>query len=508
MENEKHKWESIFNRDFYPTPENVLIQMQLNIEGEIILEPSAGSGNILDYCIKNGAKDLLFCEINTDLQQICKPKARFLKDDFLKVTTEEISHISQIIMNPPFSKSKEHILHAWNIAPDGCEITTLCNADTLSDLKYYRNELNGIINTYGNTFDIGEVFSTAERKTNVRVSVIKLYKPILSDSENFEGFYSEGEPETEPENGIMKNNEIKTLVDCYIKAVRCFDEFANINEKMKMYCSPIGMDNGFFYSIGYNKNVVSKIDFSKELQRRSWKHIFNKMNLNKYLTSGVMRSVNNFVETQSNIPFTTKNIYRMFEIIVGTKEESFKRALVEAVESFTKHTHENRFGVEGWKTNEGHLLGQKFIINYVFTMGYSGGKLRTQYGSNLEKLNDLTKVLCNITSFDYNKTRSVEQLVTQFEGIEANRWYDNGFFSIKGFKKGTIHIKFQDVKVWEQLNMEYAKIKGYTLPENTFRNNKEKNKPEQETQVRTEMSNEMKSKIRERINNLQTNLTL
>ena len=58
MEN-TNRWSNIFtNADFYPTPIEVLNQMQLNINGEIILEPHAGSGNILDYCKENGAKDI------------------------------------------------------------------------------------------------------------------------------------------------------------------------------------------------------------------------------------------------------------------------------------------------------------------------------------------------------------------------------------------------------------------------------------------------------------------
>lgn len=40
-----------------------------------------------------------------------------------------------------------------------------------------------------------------------------------------------------------------------------------------------------------------------------------------------------------------------------------------------------------------------------------------------------------------------------------------GFFDFKGFKKGTMHLKFKDKKVWEMLNRRYAKIKGQVLPE-------------------------------------------
>ena len=42
----------MFNKDFYPTPESLIMRMFMKIEKEQtmnILEPSAGKGNIVDY---------------------------------------------------------------------------------------------------------------------------------------------------------------------------------------------------------------------------------------------------------------------------------------------------------------------------------------------------------------------------------------------------------------------------------------------------------------------------
>lgn len=479
-----HRWSNMFNNaDFYPTPPEVLAMMQINTEGETIFEPSAGKGNIIDYVKEHGAKQVLFCEINEDLANICKMKAQFLKHDFLKVTAEEISHVTQIVMNPPFSTSKKHLEHAWSIAPDGCEITSLFNSDTLNDLKYSARELKIIINDYGTTSELGNVFNEAERKTNVSVSLIKLYKPIRNENNNFEGFYMDDEPEERGENGIMQYNDIKALVNSYIGAAKCFDEFRLINTKMQALCAPVGMNQGFSYQIEYNKQTASKEEFLKALQKQSWNFIFKKMNLGKYLTSGVMEDVNKFVENQTKIPFTVKNIYRMFDIIVGTKEHNFNKALEQAVDSFTRHTHENRFGVEGWKTNSGYMLNKKFIVDYVFEVaeswhGENAGKLKVRYSSRNNQLEDLTKVICNLTGFDYNNTRSLSQFADSFKFLTPNQWYENGFFRFKGFKKGTIHIEFVDSKIWEQLNRAYAKIKGQVLPESANFGNKQESKAE------------------------------
>ena len=49
------------NPDFYPTPEEVINSMMLgeNILGKTILEPSAGSGNIVKWLKKNGAGEVI-----------------------------------------------------------------------------------------------------------------------------------------------------------------------------------------------------------------------------------------------------------------------------------------------------------------------------------------------------------------------------------------------------------------------------------------------------------------
>lgn len=464
----EQKYSSIFNGDFYPTPKSVIELMQIDCRGLNVLEPQAGKGDIIQWLQDNGAAEVSYCEINKDLAEICKSKARFINNDFLKVTAEQISHISQIVMNPPFSEARKHILHAWNIAPEGCEIISICNADTLERWSNDENSLYYTIENFGNSFYLGNVFNQAERTTNASISCIKLYKPISTENTNFDGFYMDAEPEMLGENGIMKYNEIQALVNSYIGAMRCYDKFEVINEEMKNICSVVGMNEGFKYECRYGKYVNSKNEFSKALQKRLWHLVFDKLKINKYLTTGVQKDINKFIETQTNIPFTVKNIYRMFEIIMGTREQILNRALVETVDSFTERTHENRYGLEGWKTNAGHLLNKKFIVDCFFEVkdyGYEKGSIKIRSSHYNEKINDLYKVLCHLTGRGLNDTRTIDELVQQFSGLQSGKWYLNNFFEVKGFKKGTAHFKFTDDKVWELLNRKYAEIKGQNLPE-------------------------------------------
>ena len=144
--------ESIFNRDFYPTPIDVIEKMLIGVDisGKIILEPSAGSGNIVDYLNSRGAKKIIACETVEKLRRTLGGKCDIIADDFLTVTSEQVSHIDLIVMNPPFSADEKHILHAYDIAPGGCEIIALCNSQTLNDrYSTSRKQLHEIVEMHG-----------------------------------------------------------------------------------------------------------------------------------------------------------------------------------------------------------------------------------------------------------------------------------------------------------------------------------------------------------------------
>lgn len=151
----------MFHSELYPTPLEVLQLMNLEPQDKIILEPHAGFGNIIDYCKDNGAKNVLAFEIDERCQAIVKEKCQLLGADFFDCRPEQISHIHAIYMNPPFSNAERHIWHAWEVAPEGCEIVTLCNFQTIDNLNRFPR-LRNIVTQYGNTENLGDCFSLPE----------------------------------------------------------------------------------------------------------------------------------------------------------------------------------------------------------------------------------------------------------------------------------------------------------------------------------------------------------
>lgn len=457
----------MFNSEFYPTPLHVLEQMDIDCYGKICADFSDGKGDIVDYLKSNGAARVLAAEINDDLCKILAPKCELIGRDFFKIGPAQISHVHSIIINPPFSCAEKHIVHAWNVAPEGCEITALCNWETIkNDYSYSRSELKSLINNYGNSSCIGNCFSTAERKTNAEIGLVKLFKPAFSSGFDFDAFYFMDD-EVPNKEGMLPYNEIRAVVNSYVASVKCFDKCKNAMAEMAAYTSVFGFSQSLSFNVNYNEHVTTKEMFSREMQIKCWQFIFSKMNMKKYVTKGVMEDINKFVNSRLNYPFSMKNVYRMLEIIVGTRDQTMNRAIVEAVDNFTKHTKENRFGFEGWKTNAGHLLNKKFITGWMSECNYSGGlRIRDYNCSNYDSLVDLTKALCYITGVNYDTIPSINSTSNNTNpNFKPNTWYSWGFFDFKIFKKGTGHFKFKEQKVWESLNRAYAKIKGEVLPE-------------------------------------------
>ena len=462
---------SLFSSDFYPTPPEVAALMldPLDLRGKTVLEPSAGKGDLARECIARGAHEVLWCETETELRRIIHGgKGLYqLCADFLQVQAENVSHIDLIAMNPPFSADEAHILHAWEIAPPGCEIVALANWNTVSG--HYRGlqlQLAKLVEAYGSSECLGECFATAERPTRVSVGLVRLTKPGVraNAADEFDGFFL-GPDELEAQGeGIIPYRRSRDIVNRFVEACRIYDEQVKAAVRLRTV-----LDGFFGQELGLQVTVegapVSRNRFRKELQKAAWKHVFNEFLPAQMATSQLAKDINAFVEEQSKIPFTERNLYRMLQIVAGTQEQRVDRAVEEAIDSLTQHTKENRFGVEGWVTNSGYMLNRRFIRSYMAELSWNGRGVNVKtYGSASDEIRDLIKALCFITGRDYEEVAQPKK--PEGDGVFwPGEWYEWGFFRFRPYKKGTVHFEFLDEEVWAAVNARYAKIKGQVLPE-------------------------------------------
>jgi len=176
--------------DFFPTPPQVCQQMvdlaQFDPELDF-LEPSAGDGAILKAIAKNG--------INTGAAVEFDPiKAKHVETlygeilfdhsvtvaDFLTVKATPERMVDRVLMNPPFSKSRDikHVAHAWNFLRPGGRLVAI----TCPGWQYRQNRAHEDFRKFVQQFSAVEpielpagTFKLAG--TNVRTVLIVLDKP-------------------------------------------------------------------------------------------------------------------------------------------------------------------------------------------------------------------------------------------------------------------------------------------------------------------------------------------
>lgn len=485
----------MFNKDFYPTPNNVIesILIGIDIIDKIVLEPSAGKGNIIDYLKEQGAKEVLSCEKDPDLAKIVAKKSNYIADDFLSVRSHDISHIDLIVMNPPFSADEKHILHAWEIAPAGCTIVALCNTNTIKNhYTTNREKLKELITNNGRYEDLGNVFSDSERATNVDVSCVYLYKEGTGESE-FDGYFDMSEEYQNNDEGIVRYNYIRDIVGRYVQAVSKFDSVMEASREINEITSPIapyGIKFGATGSGNKSNSVITREVYKNELQIACWNRVFNDMKMEKYLTKGVKDNLNAFVKKQTAVPFTVKNVYKMIELIVGTNEGRMKKVLEEAFDCICSFSAENSTAGEKWKTNSDYMINKKFIVPYICSCGKYDSKTNvnlTSYGGNRDKIEDLVRALCLLSGDNYDNIQPLYSFVRNTNNVKESyenarllipmqwgTWYDwQPFFRIKAFKKGTMHFEFLDPDLWARFNIEVSKSKGWKLPQTRKKQSKQ-----------------------------------
>lgn len=474
----------MFNKDFYPTPDNVIQKMLDQIDfkfkyGMTILDPSAGKGNILDYISNLSRYDTtnyICFEIEPELQSILTNKNyNLIGSDFL----EELCYYSPdlIIMNPPFRNAQKHFLRAWELLKDG-EIVCLMNAETYRNPNSFekRKMVDIIQKNDGNIVELGSCFSQAERKTNVDTIMIHLKKESYAkefyfNNESFEkenitieeGFGNSTEIEL-TDLFMRKENRYKACIVAFEKLSKAVIQFKEIIEDIK---------SSSFYdeeikNILWSGNIN---EFVKKFNGSAWEQILRESKFSTYLTKKVQDDFLSKFNNQKNISFSKVNMLQMFSILFENRTDILDKCLLEVFEYMTKFYHENRCEAEGWKTNDAYKVNKKVILPHVVGLTYSN-KFEVKYNYRND-ITDIDRALCYLTGKKIEHINTIQDsLEKQFDKIynadvssEYKKECTSTFFEIKFYKKGTIHLKFKDDIIWQMFNCKVSEMRGFPLPQ-------------------------------------------
>lgn len=125
---------------FYPTPPDTAARLMDMLDKPLqlpILEPSAGTGNLIEALKNTGGRwsryedrDFHCIEINPDRAASLRGNGlTVIWKDFL--TFNPIIPYGAIIMNPPFHDGAKHLLKALSVLADGGQVAAILNAETI-----------------------------------------------------------------------------------------------------------------------------------------------------------------------------------------------------------------------------------------------------------------------------------------------------------------------------------------------------------------------------------------
>lgn len=506
---------NLFDPEFYPTPPEVIRHMAEPYAERLgtatILEPSAGSGAILDYITREGIetdsvtsrgnrygytakanpKKVYAIEKNPDLQTILSKKGyRVIASDFLAFRPEHRFNLA--LMNPPFSNGETHLLHAWDILQGG-DIACLLNAETVNNpFSASRKRLTAIIERHGSVEFIGQAFRTADNPTDVEVALVRLHKESEDDPFriDFDPSPGGGTPDfgelASSRDDVAVSNGLDAYIRCWEKTKLSAVEFIRSFARFRFYAKaflPQGErgENVMEHiltklkDLRYEKESMAEIynDFLDTTKASAWSAIIEQMGLSKYMTTGLQKTLDEFRTAQGAMEITKENIGKLFNFVIGNIDLIRRNCVVEVYDLFTRFFKGNTSYDEGWKTNKRFKCNRKVILPDVADAGFKPQLYgyRQYFGTNYRhRLSDIDKAMCWLTGRDYDamdnhsyditsRYRSYDpdkatiETVIQCIRVGDQDWHESAFFRIKAFKKGTVHLEFKDEDLWNKFNI-------------------------------------------------------
>lgn len=467
----------MYNKEFYPTPNNVIAQMlepyiseryngrEYTVLKTPLLEPSAGHGNICDYLVENNqfrASEIFCIELDQDARFILQGKNyKVLGTDFLAY--HEPLKFNSIVMNPPFSNGTTHLLKAWELLNDGGNLVCLLNAESVyNPYSKERQNVIELINQYGNYKALGNCFKDSERSTNVEVVCVWLKKPKQEKINYFENINFEKDYLEEGKyinNELSLSDPIKDLVSRYNGAVAILQERYKQQQILDAYLSDIDTASYLLQDRKDHDSLTQQVSFQDQLialKARFWQTVFTKTKISKYVTSDFINRFESFQKQQIFVAFTEENIKELLSMFFLNRKEIMKECVLNVFEQCTRYHEKNIVHTEGWKTNKSYKLSKKIIIPYgVYLEKWGNFSYGYRYDSFYP---DLDKALCYLNGLNIDNItptrKSLNDLINAVN--QGNRHYsetwEGQFFYLKIFKKGTLHLTFKDEKVLESIN--------------------------------------------------------
>lgn len=498
---------NLFDKEFYPTPASVVSRMvepyKANFHNLQILEPSAGTGAILDYITGDQSKyspchtdkaHVWALEKNEECAMILQGKGyRMLGNDFLAY--KPLHCFNLIVMNPPFSNGDEHLLHAWDIMHTG-DIVCLLNADTIKNPYTQRRKLLAkIIEQNGSVEMLGNCFSTAQHRTNVDVAMVRLHKEVEDERWHID-FGDNAKMEKMPNfaesintgSELALNDKLGSYLHAWKQAQVAAQEFIKARKKLEFYvtafCSveEVGklVDEQCQKLHGKEGDMQAAYNaFLDRAKGKAWREIICNLGMDKYMTANLRKTFDKFCEAQGAYELNRENIYKLVQFVCLNSQSILKKAVVDVYDTFVRYHKDNQVYTEGWKTNDRFKVNRKVILPSFVDSDWDE-YFRANWNLH-DEYRDIDKVMCFLSGLPYENLNKLSEagvkhkqeypygfdnkaVAEDFENLSLSKaisfvkvgdssLHECAFFQFRCYKKGTLHLIFKDEALWARFNL-------------------------------------------------------
>jgi Domain of unknown function (DUF4942)/Methyltransferase small domain len=461
-----------------------------------VLEPSAGKGDLAEaiakrlkwsgrnsyrYREEDDRKGALDCiEIDETLRNTLKGAGfRVVHDDFLTYHTRK--HYDLIVMNPPFSDGDRHLLKALELARYGGRVVCVLNAETIRNpYSFERKTLAKKLEELGATvtFHANE-FSQAERPTDVEVALISVAIPSsVPDSIILEDLHTAQKAEAAKHGGptdIVDRDFVQAIVARYrfeIDAgVRLIQEYERIRPHMLE--SLRGDPQGYCRSPILHLTIEDRKlrgdnthnDYIRLTRLKYWQALFEAPEFVGQLTNNLQRELSAKVEALADYEFSRVNILSIQRDLSKQTIASIEETIIAEFDRLSRQHHWDKDSANvhyynGWATNKSWKINEKVIMP-GHPWDTIWGKWR--FSNCAQELADLEKCLTFLNG-GLPPEISIQAALTRAEELQQSSDIAGSFFSMTGYKKGTMHIRFLRKDLLDRLNRFGAQRKQWLPP--------------------------------------------
>ncbi len=471
--------------EFYPTPAALANKMWDKFKDKDytrVLEPSAGSGNLIKAMPRwdsrcRGSVEVDVCELDMGLHPLLKemPGVNIVGLDFLEFG--DGAAYSHILLNPPFSQGVAHVLKAWSIGFD-CEIVALLNAQSIKNPTAKEGRmLCNLIAQHGHVEFIQDAFLGEDvlRETGVEVALIYLKKSAGLDSGFAESLLSELQSEDISEKAdamvgdyahlhelTIPKSEIENAVTSFDIAVKVMKESVIAEAKAAYFEARLGqtMANRMSQQNEVPKDTSSKwvrttiAERYSKLKDRSWATMLRSGQFTSKLSSKAQRRFESEFEAIKKLEFTVRNIYGFLCGILDRQWEMQLDMACDIFDEITKYSPDNSCFYKGYVSNAKHktcgyrLKSTRFIL--PGNTAYFSGSLSYEAQRRLEDFDKVFGMLDGKTEPYFGLAHAFNN---QIDELKAGARVSTEFFDCRLYvQAGTIHFYVKSKEVIDRLN--------------------------------------------------------